>query len=95
MKPEKKCPKCKGPIDWKIHHNEWGAPTASGWCKKCNYFFKGREAPEVAKGKRLERNGEIDGVPIKDIYCMDKRISSLPCDVQIGILRERQKDLFK
>lgn len=94
-KPEKKCPECKGLIEWIIVHNAWGAPTANGLCRKCNIHFRGREAPEVTKGKALEKSGEIDGKAVKDMHCMNKRITRLPCDVQIGILRERQKHLHR
>ena len=83
--PEKKCPVCGGKIDWKVIHNKLGAPSYNGLCEnhKCNAIIKGRETPEITRGKELER-GELKGV-----HCMDKRITSLPCDVQIGILRQR------
>lgn len=87
--PERKCPECGGRISWITVH-ELGAPTYSGLCKKCNIVFRGRETPHITKGKNLERNGKIEGISVKDIHAMDKRITSLPCDVQIGILRARQ-----
>ena len=92
-KPEKKCPECKGPMEWKVVHSLLGAPSTTVFCSKCNLVGTGREAPQVAEGKELERSGKINGKPIKDMAAMDKRITRLPCDVQIGILRERQKDL--
>jgi len=84
MKPEKKCPKCDGPLSWKIVRNKWGAPTVNGLCSKCNIILRGREAPEITKGLKLEKSGVLKGV-----HCMDKHITSLPCDVQIGVLRQR------
>lgn len=87
--PEKKCPVCGGKIDWKVVHSEMGAPAYNGLCQTpgCNTLLKDRETPEVTRGKELER-GELKGVD-----CMDKRITSLSCDTQIGLLRERQKHL--
>jgi hypothetical protein len=88
--PEKECPECKGEISWKIVRNDYGAPFANGLCSNCNIVFRGREAPEIRQGMNLEKHGEVDGVPIKDMHCMDKRITKLSCDTQIGILRQRQ-----
>ena len=51
------------------------------------YSGSGRETPELTRGRNLER-GEL-----KDVDCMDKRVTSLSCDTQIGLLRERQKHL--
>lgn len=84
-KPEKKCPLCGGKINWKVVHDCWGVPAYNGLClnPKCNAVMRGRETPEVTRGKKLER-GELKGVD-----CMDKRITSLSCDTQIGILRQR------
>lgn len=82
---EKECPECGKKLDWKLVHNGWGSPQVNGLCINCNIVFRGREAPEITKGKQLERDGETRGV-----NCMDKRITCLPCDVQIGILRQRQ-----
>ena len=90
VSPEKKCPECSGSISWKIVYNVWGAPTANGICRKCNIVFRGREAPEITKGKNMERHYKIGDTEVKDMHCMDKRITRLPCNVQIGILRERQ-----
>ncbi len=80
--PEKRCPLCKGKLSW-ITVRRLGAPSANGICPKCNIVLRGREAPEITRGKALEK-GEMKGV-----HCMDKRITRLPCDVQIGILRQR------
>jgi hypothetical protein len=95
MKPEKHCPECKGPINWKVVRNTFGSPVVNGLCTKCNIIFRRREAPHVTEGKNLERDGTLNGTPVSEIDCMDRRITSLPIDVQIGILRERQKNLGK
>lgn len=85
--PEKTCPECDGSISWKLVLNGWGIPQFNGLCKECNTILRGRELPNITKGKRLEREGITKG-----IFCMDKRIMSLPSDVQIGILRQRQAE---
>lgn len=88
-KPEKYCPKCKGQINWKVIWNDLGAPQYNGICKKCNIVLRGRETPEVTYGKELER-----GI-LKGVHCLDRRITSLSIQTQLGILRERQKHLSK
>ena len=84
-KPDEKCPVCGSKISWKTVHGEMGQPYYNGLCIKpgCNTVLMCRETPRVTRGRNLER-GELKGVP-----CMDKRITRLPCDVQIGILRQR------
>jgi len=88
-KPEKKCPVCGSKISWKTVHGELGQPSYNGLCTKpgCNILLMDRETPQLTRGRNLERR------ELKGIDCMDKRITSLSCDVQIGILRERQKHL--
>ncbi len=88
VKAETECPECGGYLSWMVVH-ELGAPMYNGLCGKCNIILRWREAPEISRGKALEKYGEIDGTPVKDMKAMDKRITRLPCDVQIGILRER------
>lgn len=83
--PEKECPECGGKLTWKLVRNSWGSPQVNGLCSKCNIVLRGRKAPGISKGERLEREGVTSG-----ISCLDKRITNLPCDVQIGILRQRQ-----
>jgi hypothetical protein len=83
--PEEQCPKCKSKIDWKVVWSELGAPAYNGICKKCNIILTGRETPEVTRGKELER-GEL-----KNVSCLDRRITSLSTQAQLGILRQRQK----
>lgn len=80
--PEKHCPECGRLIDWKVFH-KMGAPTSSGFCKKCCIVFKNREAPEITEGKKLEKSGITKDKSWKEI-------AHYPCDVQIGILRKRQ-----
>jgi len=82
--PEEYCPECKRKISWKTIHNNFGAPQANGLCMNCNVVFLNREAPDVTRGKNLEKTG----ITI-NLYCLDERITSLPCDVQIGIFRQR------
>jgi len=88
--PEKNCPKCKGPIHWTVVRDSFGSPSVNGSCNKCMFMFREREAPQITEGMSLEYNGKIKGTPIKNIGALDKRITSLPCDVQLGILRQRQ-----
>lgn len=83
--PEKECPECHGEISWIIVRDEWGSPQANGHCGKCSLVFRNREAPEITEGMELEHSGSTKGIP-----AMDERITRLPCDVQLGILRERQ-----
>ena len=79
---EENCPECGGRIHWRtIHHI--GAPIYNGHCPKCNIVFRNRETPQIAKGKRMAKD-------LIGVHCMDKRITSQPCDVQIGILRAKQ-----
>lgn len=80
-KPEKKCPECKGPIDWKVVHSDWGAPMYNGLCKACNLVFRGRETPELLEGKELAKEKPNLGW---------RGIAHLPTDVQLGYLRETQ-----
>jgi len=93
--PETQCPECGGPISWKVIHGALGRPQYNGICPKCNIVLRDREAPDIKRGKSLYRDGIIDGTPVRDMHCMDKRITSLPCDVQIGILREEHRQLVE
>lgn len=90
--PEKNCPYCKGPIDWTVVRTALGAPFCNGLCKVCNAIFRGRETPDLAKGRERVQSGELP----KNIKAMDDRITRHPTDVQLGILRELQhgKDGF-
>lgn len=78
----KKCPACGGKISM-------GRATSFsgqvGWrCTQCNAFsFQRHEHPEITRGKAMAR--DLEGV-----HYMDKQITRLPCNVQIGILRARQ-----
>lgn len=83
QKPEKECPDCGGRIQWKTIHGAFGKPLYNGLCPKCNIVIKGRETPQLAKGRNMAKD-------LIGVGAMDKRITSQPCDVQIGILRELQ-----
>ena len=78
----KQCPACGGAISVSR-----GNETRAGWCcttKGCAVFgFKDYDSFGVTEGKRI--SGDYDGVS-----ALDKRITSLPVNVQIGILRKRQ-----
>jgi len=58
--------------------------TRAGWsCSVCNAFsFADHDSAQITTGKKMKK--ELDGV-----HFMDKSITSLPTNVQIGILRAR------
>jgi len=87
-KPESKCPECGNKINWEIITGALGAPQANGICTNCNIVFRGREAPEIAKGKKMAKD-------LEGISCLDKRITRLSCNAQLGILRARQRSRRK
>ena len=76
------CPACGGRIRISGGCDD-GA--RSGWsCSVCMAFsFAQHDSPEITRGKKLKK--ELEGV-----HFMDKAITSLPANVQIGILRARQ-----
>ena len=82
-KPEKYCPECNNEILWKSITSELGAPLYQGHCPNCNIVFRGRENPEIAKGKELAKN-------LIGVNCLDKRITKHSGNTQIGILRAMQ-----
>lgn len=84
--PEKHCPRCKGPINWKLVRDGFGSPLYNGLCPVCNIVLRGREAPAVTKGRQLAKD-------FPALHGLDKEIMRLPGDVQLGFLRERQKFL--
>lgn len=90
-KPETECPECAGPIDWIVVRGTLGKSMYNGLCEKCCIVLRDREVPDVTRGKILEKDGKVGDIFIKDIGALDKRITSLPGDVQIGILRERHR----
>ena len=83
-KPETKCPECNGSISWITIHGGLGQPLYNGICHKCNIVLRGRETPELRRGRLMEKE-------LRGVFVMDERITSLPTDVQIGILRERHR----
>ena len=82
-----KCPGC-GSSSIKLSTGTLGDATKSGWsCSECNAFsFKEHDHPQITIGKRMSKN--YDGVS-----AMDKSITHLPCNVQLGILRDRHRRL--
>lgn len=89
--PETECPKCSGPIDWKVVRDALGSPMYNGLCRKCNIVMRNREAPDITRGKTLEKSGEVGGIPVEDLGALDRRFTRLPGNVQLGILRRRQR----
>ena len=83
VKPEKNCPHCGGRIQWKTVIGKFGQPLYQGHCSPCAIVFRGREHPNLAKGKKLAEN-------LIGVGCMDKKITKLNYIVQIGILRSKQ-----
>ncbi len=79
-RPEKKCTECGGLINWKVIHGELGNPLYNGLCTGCNTIFRGRETPDLAKGREI---AETKSLSRKELY-------DLPGDVQLGYLREKQ-----
>ena len=80
-KPEKKCPNCGSQdINWKTVYGPFGAPKYNGLCLGCNAVMRGRETPDLARGRELAGGKELNR---KELY-------SLPGDVQLGYLREIQ-----
>ena len=55
--------------------------AASYICRGCGAIGRGHEHPQITRGRRVA--GEFKNVPV-----MDKRMTRLQCNVQIGILRE-------
>lgn len=88
-----KCPLCKKPMKWKE-----GLLTDAGsrdmtvgryyYPSPCNVSAKMQDSRGIKEGRK--RAKEFEGVG-----ATDQRILALPTSVQIGILRERQKYLFK
>ena len=83
IKPEEKCSECKGKILWKSIVDDLGAPLYQGHCPKCAIVFKGREDPELARGRKLAEN-------LINVSCMDKRVTQHSVNTQIGFLRAKQ-----
>lgn len=78
-----KCPGCGAKISWISGCSD---STKAGWnCTKCNAFsFAEHEHPEISGG--IKMSSDFD-----DVGAMDKSITHLPCNVQIGILRGRHQ----
>ena len=81
--PEKECPECKGTLTWKVIYGSWGKSEYNGLCSKCNIVLKGRETPDLRKGRLLAHELKIN-------HPLDKRLTQYNGDVQIGYFREIQ-----
>ncbi len=91
IKRESKCPNCGSTnLIWTKVRGDFGAAADNGHCLSCNAVLRGRECAEVSLGKHLEKDGYVEGVAYKDIYCLDKRITRLSGDTQLGLLRQRK-----
>ena len=80
------CPNCNGEISLG-KGNAYG--TKIGWscAAGCGAFsFCEIEHPDVTKGREIASD-------FKNIHCLDRRVTTLPGLVQIGILRENQREL--
>jgi len=77
-----KCAACGAEIEIAVNCDD---QNKAGWsCTKCNAFgFADYDHPEITQG--IEMAAQFKGV-----HCMDKRITSLPGRVQLGILRRLQ-----
>ena len=75
-----KCPACGGRI-----RMSRGKSMKVGWnCTNCSAFsFAEHDHPDITKGKKMAP--QFKGVPV-----MDRRMTSLPTNTQIGILRVLQ-----
>ena len=82
----KKCPQCKNKMGWQegLLRDGWRDMTKGRYyCTPCRLVGPMKDSKLIIEGKRKSKI--YDG-----ISAMDKRITSLPGVVQIGILRERQ-----
>ena len=80
--PEKECPECKGLLGWKTVRGVFSEPLFNGYCKKCNLILRGRETPDLKKGRLMAGD-------LIDVKVMDKKITKHNGDVQLGILRAK------
>jgi len=82
------CPECGKPMSW-TEGLLWGGARDGAMgrygCMPCRLFKKPGESRAMQRGRELANSDEFIGV-----YAMDKKITSLSCNTQIGLLRERQ-----
>lgn len=83
QEPEKECPECGGRLTWKVVREPFGKSGYNGLCSKCNIVLRGRETPDLRKGRKMAET-------LSGIHVMDKKITRHNADVQLGILRARQ-----
>ncbi len=82
----KKCPSCGAGISMGSNRGPGNDGTKIGWscAAGCGAFsFAECEHPDITKGKRMAKD-------FKDVHCMDKKMTELPTNVQLGILRANQ-----
>ena len=79
------CPACQSRIS--ISRGTSGYGTKRGWScmnNKCNAFgFSEYDHPDMTEGKRIAKE-------FKGIHPLDERLTSLSCNMQLGILRTLQ-----
>jgi hypothetical protein len=87
-----KCPVCKEPMKWKegLLDSSGGKDHTAGryYCVPCRVSGKPQDGRAIKEGRK--RAKEFEGIP-----ALDKRMLALPCMVQLGILRERQKNYVR
>lgn len=80
------CPECEKPMRWQeglLNEGSRDGTVGRYYCPDCHLNMRQTESKAIRKGKALAH--ELEGVAT-----MDKRITRLPGDVQIGVLRARQ-----
>lgn len=84
-----KCPVCKEPMKWKeglLNDCAVRDMTVGRWyCIPCRLSGKAQDSRALKEGRKRAKG-------LEGISAFDKIITSLPTAVQIGILRERQKN---
>ena len=86
-----KCPECKKTMKWQeglLRDGHRNMTSGKYYCPDCNLYGKTKESKAVREGRKLAK--ELSKYP-----AMHKEITKYPVAVQIGILRERQKNLWK
>lgn len=85
-----KCPICKESMKWKegLLTNTGGRDMTVGryYCIPCHVSGKMQDSKGIKEGRKKAKEFE-------NISAMDKRILRLSTAVQIGLLRERQKNI--
>lgn len=82
----KKCPKCGAGIVLSRSSGPYG--DSKGWsCAKGCGAFGGcdYEHPDITKGRNMAKD-------FKEVPAFDERLTSLSCNVQLGILRQLHQE---